>query len=131
MRAVIRIVLIITLLLGLAGCYSVIKMPDITTAAVYGPQISGGPLSPQKVARLSIWMKAHDAGWMQLMETPPVSITMAIVMHDPNGQQSSLDLFEAKDGSAIVYFFAPSPATPLKRYLPEADVVALKAAVEN
>jgi hypothetical protein len=131
MRVSVRITLIITLMLDLAGCYSVIKMPEITTAAVYGPQIHGGPLNPQQVAQLSSWMKAHDAGWRGLMETPPAPITMAIVMHDPNGQQSSFNLFESKVGTATLYFYAPSPAVPLERYLSGVDVAALKAAVRN
>jgi hypothetical protein len=131
MRVVVRIALIIALVLDLAGCYSIIKTPDITTASVYGPQISGGPLSPQKVAQLSSWMNAHDAGWRELMGTPPAPITMAVVMHDPNGQQTSLNLFESKDGTATIYFNGPSPAAPLQRYLSSMDVAALKAAVGN
>lgn len=131
MRVVLRIVLIVTLVLGLAGCYSVIKMPDIATASVYGPKVSGGPLTPQEVARLSSWMKAHDAGWRELMQKHPAPISMAIVMHDPHGQQSTLNLFESKDGTATAYFYASSQAPPLERYLPEADVAALKAALKN
>ncbi|RDS81905.1 hypothetical protein [Dyella psychrodurans] len=129
MRAVARIALIVTLALDLAGCYSVIKTPDIATASVYGPQVSGGALSPQEVAQLSSWIKAHDAGWRGLMATAPTPITMAIVMREPGGRQTSLDLFEAKDGTAMAYLNAPSPAPPLERYLSEADVAALRAAV--
>jgi hypothetical protein len=99
------------------------------SASIYGPQISGGSLSQQEVARLSSWMKAHDAGWRVLMETSPAPITMAIVMREPDGRQSSLDVFESKDGAAMVYFNAPSPAAPLQRYLLEADVLTLRAAV--
>jgi hypothetical protein len=131
MRVAMRMVLIVTLVLNLAGCYSIVKMPDIATAAVYGPHISGGPLSPQQVARLSSWIHAHDAGWRGWMEARPAPITMSIVMHDPSGQQSSLELFESKDGSAMAYLHAPSSAQPLERYLPAAEVVALKAALGN
>jgi hypothetical protein len=131
MRIVVRMVLIVMSVLDLAGCYSVVKMPDIATAAVYGPHISGGSLSPQQVARLSSWIHAHDAGWRGWMETPPAAITMSIVMHDPSGRQSSLELFESRDGSAMAYLHAPSSAQPLERYLPAAEVVALKAALGN
>jgi hypothetical protein len=131
MRIVVQFVLLVTLVLDLAGCYRVVKMPDIATASVYGPHVSGGPLSPQKVAQLSGWINAHDAGWRGLMETPTAPITMAIVMRDPGGRQTSLDLFESRGGTAMAYLYAPSPALPLERYLPEADVTALKAAVGN
>ena len=131
MRVVVRIVLIVMLVLDLAGCYRVIKMPDIATASVYGPHVSGGPLSPQQVVRLSTWMKAHDAGWRGLMQTPPTPIAMAIVVRDSNGQQSTLNVFESKDGTATAYFYAPSPASPLERYVSKADVVALRGAVGN
>jgi hypothetical protein len=131
MRVAMRMVLIVTLVLNLAGCYSIVKMPDIATAAVYGPQVSGGPLSPQQVARLSSWIHAHDAGWRGWMEARPAPITMSIVMHDPSGRQSSLELFESKDGSAMAYLHTPSSAQPLERYLPAAEVVALKAALGN
>ncbi|GLQ92559.1 hypothetical protein [Dyella acidisoli] len=131
MRVMVRIALIVTLVLDLAGCYRIIKMPDIATASVYGPQVSGGSLSPQEVARLSTWMKAHDAGWRGLMGTPPAPIALAIVMRDPSGGQTTLNLFESKDGTATAYFYAPNPASPLERYLSKADVAALRAAVEN
>lgn len=131
MRVVARIATNIVLMLALAGCYSVIKTPYIANASIYGPQISGGSLSPQEVARLSSWMKAHDAGWRVLMETSPAPITLAIVMREPGGRQSSLDVFESKDGAATAYFNAPSPAPPLQRYLSEADVLTLRAAVGN
>jgi hypothetical protein len=129
MRSVARVALIIAVMLDLTGCYRVIKMPSIATASVYGPRISGGPLTPLETAQLSRWLAAHDAGWRGLMETTAAPISMAIVMRDPNGQQSSLNLFESRDGSATVYFYAPSSTAPLERYLPEADVAALKAAV--
>lgn len=131
MRVVARIALNMTLVFALAGCYSVITTPDIATASVYGPQISGGSLTPQEVARLSSWMKAHDAGWRALMETAPAPppITMAIVMREPDGRQSSLDLFESKAGTATAYLNAPGPAPTRQRYLSEADVAALRAAV--
>lgn len=131
MRAVVQIALIVALALDMAGCYSIIKMPNIAAASVYGPQVSGGSLSPPAVARLSSWMKAHDAGWRGLAGAPSAPMTMAMVMHDPNGRQSTLNLFESKDGTATAYFYAPSPAPPLQRYLSEADVTALKAAVGN
>jgi hypothetical protein len=131
MRVVARIALNMTLMLALAGCYSVVTIPDIANASVYGPRISGGSLTPQEVARLSSWMKAHDAGWRELMETAPAPapITLAIVMREPGGRQSSLDLFESKDGTATAYLNAPSPAPTLQRYLSESDVAALRAAV--
>lgn len=131
MRVMARVVVIVTLVLGIAGCYSVIKMPDIASASVYGPHVVGGSLSPPEVARLSSWVKTHDAGWRGLMETTSAPITLAIVMREPNGQQSSLNLFESKDGTAMAYFNAPSPAPPLERYLSAADVAALRAAVGN
>jgi hypothetical protein len=129
MRAVARIALIVMLVAELAGCYSVIAMPDIATASVYGPQISGGSLSPQEVAQLSNWMKAHDAGWRGLMETPPAPFTMSVVVREADGRQSSLQVFESKDGTAMAYFKAPDPAPPLERYLSVTDVAALRAAV--
>jgi hypothetical protein len=129
MRALARIAIIVMLVLELAGCYSVITMPDIATASVYGPQISGGSLSPPEVTQLSNWMKAHDAGWRGLMETPPTPITMSVVMREANGRQSSLQLFESKDGTAKAYFKASDSAPPLERYLSAADVAALRAAV--
>ncbi|WP_148108997.1 hypothetical protein [Dyella dinghuensis] len=129
MRVVARIAANMVLALALAGCYSVIKTPSIASASVYGPHISGGPLSAQEVARLSSWMKAHDAGWRVLMETSQAPITMAIVMREPDGRQSSLNVFESKDGTAMVYFNAPSPAPPRQRYLLEADVQTLRSAV--
>lgn len=131
MRIVARIALIVTLAMGLAGCYDVIAVPDIATAAVYGPHISRPSLTPQQIAQLSSWIKSHDAGWRHLMETPPAPITLAIVMHEASSQQSTFNLFEAKDGSATVYFYAPSPAPPRKRYVSQADVAALWAAVKD
>jgi hypothetical protein len=131
MQGVARIAFIITLLLGLAGCYRIIAIPDVATAAVYGPHVPIRPLKPQQVARLSNWMKAHDAGWRDVMETPPAPITMRIVMREPNSQQSYFDLLELKDGTATMYLYAPSPAPPLKRYLSEADVAALWEVIRN
>jgi len=131
MRVFARTILIVALALGVAGCYSVIKMPDIASASVYGPNVSSGPLSQQEVAQLSSWMKAHDAGWRRLVETPPASVTMAIVVHESNGRQSALELFESKEGGAMVYFYAPRPALPLVRYVPPADVAALRTAIDK
>jgi hypothetical protein len=129
MQAVARRGLIVAFTLALAGCYGVIKTPGMTSAAVYGPQLAGGALTAQQVAQLSQWVRAHDAGWRGLMRAPPASVSMAIVMHEPGGRQSTLDLFVAGDGSAMAYFYAPSPARPLERYLQAADVAALRAAV--
>jgi hypothetical protein len=129
MQLVARIALIVALPLVLAGCYGVIRTPDAVTASVYGPHVSGGPLSAQQVMQLSDWMKAHDAGWRRLMRTPPASITMAIVMREPGGRQSTLDLFVSPDGAAMAYFYPPGPAPPLERYVPAVDVAALRAAV--
>jgi hypothetical protein len=131
MQAIVRIALIVTLALGLAGCYRVIAIPDMATATVYGPSVPIRPLRPEQVARLSSWMKEHDAGWRNLMETTPAPITLAIVMREPNGQQTTFSLFELKDGSAAAYFYAPSPMPPLKRYLFAADVAALWEVVRN
>jgi hypothetical protein len=129
MRIVARITLIITLLLGLTGCYGIIVTPNIATAIVYGPNVPIRSLRPQQVAQLSSWIKAHDAGWRGLMETPPVAQTMRIVVHEPDSQQGYFDLFLAKDGTATMYYYAPRPALPLKRYLPEADVSTLWEAI--
>jgi hypothetical protein len=129
MRFAPRMILITTLILGLAACYGVIKTPDATTASIYGPQISAGPLSPQKVTQLSNWLKAHDAGWRAWKGSSTAPITMAIVMHDASGQQTSLNLFESKDGTAVLYFYPPGSAQPLGRYLLQTDVAALRAAV--
>lgn len=129
MQVMARMALSVTLLLVLAGCYGVIKSPDVATALVYGPDVSGGTLTAQQVAQLSDWVRAHDAGWRRLMRAPPRSITMAVVMREPGGRQSTLDLFASNDGSAMAYFYAPSPAQPLERYLPAADVAALHTAV--
>lgn len=129
MQTIVRTILIVALVLDLAGCYSIIKMPDIATASVYGPQIAGGTLSPQEVARLSSWMKAHDAGWRGLMKTSLPPMVMAVVMRDQDGRQSSLNLFESKDDTATVYLYQPSPALPLERYVSKADVIALREAV--
>jgi hypothetical protein len=129
MSSVARTALIGTLMLVLAGCYGVIKTPDVATASVFGPNISGGALAPQQVAQLADWVRAHDAGWRGLMRAPPASVSMAIVMREPGGRQSTLDLFVAGDGSAMAYFYAPNPARPLERYLQAADVAALRAAV--
>jgi hypothetical protein len=129
MRIPARLALLVTLLPALAGCYGVIKTPDVATASAFGPNISGGALAPQQVAQLADWVRAHDAGWRGLMRAPPASVSMAIVMHEPGGRQSTLDLFVAGDGSAMAYFYAPSPARPLERYLQAADVAALRAAV--
>jgi hypothetical protein len=129
MQLIMRIALMVTLALNLVGCYSIIKTPEIATALIYGPHVSGGSLSPQEAAQLSSWMKLHDAGWRGTTETHPAVITMAIVMREPSGRQSSLNLFESKDGTAVAYFNAPSPALPVHRYLSEADVSALWAAV--
>ncbi|HTV83899.1 MAG TPA: hypothetical protein VME63_00720 [Dyella sp.] len=129
MQAVARGALIATLIPALAGCYSVVKIPEVASASVYGPGISGGALRAQQVAQLSDWLKAHDAGWRAPMGTPPRSITMAIVMRRAGGPQSTLDLFAWNDGSAMAYLYAPAPASPRERYLPAADVAALRAAV--
>ena len=131
MQIVVRIALIVTLVLGLTGCYSIVAMPDVATASVYGPRIPIRSLSPQQVARLSTWMKAHDAGWRALMETPPVVITMRLVLREPNGQQIHFDLFMSTHGTATMYFYAQSPAPPLKRYLSEADVATLWESLRN
>ncbi|GLQ46502.1 hypothetical protein GCM10007862_15530 [Dyella lipolytica] len=131
MRVVVRIALIVMLVLGLTGCYHIIAIPDVATAAVYGPNVPIRSLRPQEVARLSSWIKAHDAGWRDLMGMPSTPMTMRIVMREPNNQQSNLDLFESKDGTAMVHFYAPSPAPPLSRYLSEADVAALLSTVGN
>lgn len=131
MRVVVRIVLIVTLVLGLTGCYRIIATPDIATATAYGPNVPIRSLRPQQVAQLSSWMKAHDAGWGDVMQTRPAPITMRIVVREPNNQQIFFDLFESKDGTAMVYFYPPSPARPLKRYLSEADVATLWEAVRN
>ncbi|GLQ49349.1 hypothetical protein ACFFJT_20520 [Dyella flava] len=129
MRAVVRVALIVTLVLNLAGCYDVIKTPEIATASVYGPGISGGSLSPGEVAQLSSWLRAHDAGWRPLMETAPAPITLAIAIRGPTGRQSFLQLFEAKDGTAMAYLKEPIPARTLQRYVSAPDVAALRAAV--
>jgi hypothetical protein len=128
MQLIARIALFVALPLVFAGCYGVIKTPDMATASVFGPHVSGGFLSAQQVAQLSDWMKAHDAGWRALMRTPPSSVTMAVVMREADGRQTTLDLFVADDGSAMAYLYAPSPAHPLERYVPAADVAALRAA---
>ncbi|HUA78737.1 MAG TPA: hypothetical protein VL997_00075 [Dyella sp.] len=129
MRTIVRVVFIAALTFYLTGCYSIIKMPDIATASVYGPQISGGTLSPQEVAHLSSWMNAHDAGWRGLMEKHPAPMTMAVVMRDSDGRQITLNLFESQDETATAYLYAPSSAQPLERYLSKADVMALRAAI--
>jgi hypothetical protein len=131
MRVVAQMAFITTLALGLAGCYHFIAPPDMATAAVYGPSVPIRSLSPQQMARLSGWIKAHDAGWRDLMETPPAPSTITIVMRESNGQQSYVNLFESKDGAAMAYFYPPRPASPLERYLPEADVAALWEIVRN
>ncbi|RUL75966.1 hypothetical protein [Dyella choica] len=129
MQAIMRIVIVAALVLGLAGCYHIIKMPDIATASIYGPEISGGTLSPQEVASLSSWMKAHNAGWRGLMASLPAPVAMAVVMRTQDGRQTTLNLFEAKDGAATAYLFQPSPTLPRERDLSKADVIALRAAV--
>jgi hypothetical protein len=131
MRNVVRFALVVTLMFGLTACYHIIATPDIATAAVFGPDVPIRSLKPQQVAQLSSWIKAHDAGWLDMMQTPVAPLTMKIVMRGPSAQQSYFDLFESKDGSAMVCFYAPSPARPLKRYLPGADVAALWEAVRN
>jgi hypothetical protein len=131
MRTVARITFIVTLVFGLTACYRIIAIPDIATATVYGPNVPIRALRPQQVAQLSNWIKTHDAGWRDLMETPPVPITMRIIMRPPNTQQVYVDLFASKSGTATMYFYAPSPAPPLKRYLSAADVASLWEAVRN
>jgi hypothetical protein len=131
MRVAVRIAFIVALVFGLTGCYRVITIPDIATAMVYGPNVPIRSLKPQQVARLSSWIEAHDAGWRDLMETPPAPITMRIVMREPNSQRIYFELFESTYGTATMYFYAPSSALPLKRYLSEADVASLWEAVRN
>jgi hypothetical protein len=131
MQVVVRMALIVMLVLGLTGCYRIIAIPDVANATVYGPNVPIRSLRPQQVAQLTSWIKAHDAGWRDLMGTPPTTITMRIVMRAPNSQQIYFDLFESKDGTAMAYFYAPSPAPPLERYLSEADVAALWEMLRN
>jgi hypothetical protein len=131
MRTFPRVAFILGLVLGLAGCYRIVATPDIATAAVYGPHVPIRPLTPQQVARLSSWMKGHDAGWRSSTQTPYMPTIMRIVIRDPGGQQSRLDLLEAKDGMATLLLYAPAPAAPLKRYLSDADAKALWDAVAN
>jgi hypothetical protein len=76
-------------------------------------------------------MKGHDAGWRSSAQTPYMPIIMRIVIRDPGGQQSRLDLLEAKDGMATLLLYAPGVASPLKRYVSDADAMALWAAVAN
>jgi hypothetical protein len=131
MRVIARICFTTMLVLGLSGCYSIVAMPDIATATVYGPHLPIRTLTPTQVLQLSNWMKAHDAGWHGLMETPPTSPAMTIVMHEPNSQQSYVDVFRLKDGGAMMYFYATRPRLPVKRYVSEADLAALWEAVRN
>lgn len=131
MQVVVRIAFIVTLVLGLTGCYSIIAVPDMATAAVYGPTVPIRSLSPQQVGQLSSWMKAHDAGWRYLMGAPLAPITVRIVVREPNSQQIRFDLFEFKDRTAVMYFYAPSPSRPLKRYLSETDFATLWEAVRD
>jgi hypothetical protein len=108
-----------------------IAIPSIETATVQGRNVSSRSLTPQQLEKLTRWFEAHKDGWRGLIETPPAPIAMGVVIGGPNGQQCSLSLFKAKDGTAAAYFYPPRPASPLTRGLSDADVTALLAAVEN
>jgi len=131
MRFAVRMTLFTMLLLGLAGCYHMVAMPTVATAVVYGPALPIRSLTPPQVARLSRWLKAHDAGWRRPAAAPSSRMTLSMVLREPTGRQSRLDLFESKDGTAMVYFYAPAPALAFERYLSAADVLALLACIAS
>lgn len=132
-----RVFLSLTLLASLSSCERgyTIDVPPATVGHVSfrgdGGAWRDANLTQQQVLLISDWMKAHQAEWHSLMETPPPG-TFRLELEASSGRKYTMQVFVQPSGGGTVYAYGydyrADQHYPLKRRVSDSDIQELRAA---
>lgn len=121
-------------LFTLVGCAGHMDVRHYTSAQVTVHNADNGApdraLTPTQVTALSNWIDTRNV-WSGMSANIPDNPALEIQLQDAGGQTSSIDVYTREDGSATAYLYQGHRVAPLRSPLSAADLVALKAAINQ